>query len=44
MLELYSGSLVISAFYGKGLPDQVRCAALADFTFRVWYTGCGFVK
>ena len=44
MLELCSGSLVILAFYGWGLPDQVRRAALADFTFRVWYTDSGFVK
>ena len=44
MLEVCSGYSVISAFYGGGLPDQVRRAALADFTFRVQYTGRGFVK
>ena len=44
MLELCSGYLVIWAFYGGGLPDQVRRAALANFTFRVRYTGCGFLK
>ena len=44
MFEVCSGYPVISAFYGWNLPDQVRRAALADFTFRIRYTGCDFVK